>query len=62
MYARGNRDELAADLTLGLHLVLWWPCPACRLGVLAEPITRLLFQHGQFTGADTVRTSHMIAA
>jgi len=61
--ARGNRDELAADLTLGLRLVLWSAVPsAVGLVVLAEPITRLLFEHGQFTAADTVRTSHMIAA
>jgi putative peptidoglycan lipid II flippase len=61
--ARGNRDELAADLTLGLRLVLWSAVPsAVGLVVLAEPITRLLFEHGQFTATDTVRTSHMIAA
>src|SRR4029079_2217811 len=28
--ARGNRDELAADLTLGLRLVLWSAVPRAR--------------------------------
>jgi putative peptidoglycan lipid II flippase len=61
--ARGNRDELAADLTLGLRLVLWLAVPsAVGLMVLAEPITRLLFEHGQFTADDTLRAAHMIAA
>ena len=60
--SRGDRAALAADLTFGLRLTLWAAVPsAVGLVVLAQPITRLLFQHGQFTANDTLRTARMIA-
>jgi len=60
--ARGDRAQLADDLTLGLRLTLFTALPASLgLVLLAEPITRLLFEHGQFTSRDTLRTARMIA-
>ena len=60
--ARGDRTHLADDLTLGLRLVLFLAIPATAgLVLLAEPLTRLLFQRGEFTAADSARTSLMIA-
>ena len=60
--ARGDHRMLGADLTLGLRLVLFFGVPASLgLILLAEPLARLLFQRGEFTPADTVRTARMIA-
>ncbi|HID74366.1 MAG TPA: murein biosynthesis integral membrane protein MurJ, partial [Planctomycetaceae bacterium] len=59
--ARGDRTQLAADLTLGLRLVLFLALPAgVGLMVLARPLAELLFQRGQFTAEDAVRTGRMI--
>ncbi len=60
--ARGDRQQLGADMTLGLRLVLCLGVPAgAGLILLAEPIARLLFQHGQFQPDDTLRAARMIA-
>jgi len=60
--ARNDHQALAADLTLGLRLVLFLGLPASAgLWLLAEPLARLLFQHGQFTADDTLRASRVIA-
>lgn len=60
--ARGDREKLGADLTLGLHLVLFLSVPAgVGLIMLAEPLTRLLFERGRFTTDDTMRTAWTIA-
>ncbi len=60
--ARGDQRALADDLTLGLRLVLFLGVPAgVGLMMLAEPLSRLLFQHGQFTAADTARLSRVVA-
>ena len=61
--AHGRRGRLGADLTLGLRLVLCLSVPAgVGLIVLAHPMAKLLFQHGQFTPDDTARAARMIAA
>jgi putative peptidoglycan lipid II flippase len=61
--AHGRRGRLGADLSLGLRLVLCLSVPAgVGLAVLAQPMTRLLFQHGQVTAADAVLVARMIAA
>ena len=61
--ARGERERIGADLTLGLRLVGLLALPASvGLVLLAEPIARLLFEHGQFTSDDAQRTARMIAA
>ena len=60
--ARGEREKLGADLTLGLRLVALLAVPASvGLIVLAEPLARLLFERGQFSAADTARAARMIA-
>jgi putative peptidoglycan lipid II flippase len=59
--ARRDHPALSADLTLGLRLVLFLGLPASAgLMLLAEPLARLLFQHGQFTAEDTLRASRVI--
>jgi putative peptidoglycan lipid II flippase len=60
--ARGDRQKLGADMTLGLRLVLFLGVPAgVGLIMLARPLARLLFERGQFTSDDTARTARMIA-
>ncbi len=60
--ARKEHDKLGTDLTLGLRLVVCLGVPAgVGLIMLAAPLARLLFEHGQFTPDDTVRTARMIA-
>ncbi len=60
--ARGDRQKLGDDLTLGLRLVICLGVPAgVGLIMLAEPLARLLFERGQFTADDTARTARMIA-
>jgi putative peptidoglycan lipid II flippase len=61
--ARGDREAIGADLTLGLRLVAFTAVPA-GLGImlLAEPVTRVLFERGEFTADDAQRAARMIAA
>ena len=59
--ARGDRAKLGTDLTLGLRLVICLGVPAgVGLIMLAGPLTKLLFERGEFTSADTVRAARMI--
>lgn len=54
--ARGHAQSRALELALGLAL------PATLgLIVLAQPIVRLLFEHGAFTAADTIATAQALA-
>ena len=49
-------------MTVGLRLVFCLAVPAgVGLFLLAEPITRLLFQRGHFHPADTIRAARMVA-
>lgn len=60
--ARHDHRRVAADLTVGLRLVLLLGIPASAgLVLLAEPIARLLFQRGEFTADDAARAARMIA-
>lgn len=60
--ARGENARIGADLTLGLRLVWLLALPACAgLVLLSEPIAALLFERGEFTPQDTLRTARMIA-
>ena len=60
--ARGDHRSLGSDLTLGLRLVIFLGIPAgVGLMILAQPLSRLLFQHGRFTGEDTIRASRVVA-
>ncbi|MDH3719061.1 MAG: murein biosynthesis integral membrane protein MurJ [Planctomycetota bacterium] len=59
--ARGDRDKISADLSLGLRLVLFLAVPAAAgLVLLAFPLARLLFERGEFLPEDTLRTARMI--
>lgn len=59
---RGQWAELRTDLHHGLRLVIAIAVPASvGLVVLAEPIARGLFQHGEFTAIDAALTARMIA-
>jgi putative peptidoglycan lipid II flippase len=61
--ARGDFARVGSDLTLGLRLVLFGAVPAAAgLFLLAEPIAHLLFEHHNFTHADTLRAAAMISA
>jgi putative peptidoglycan lipid II flippase len=58
---RGDHRQMGADMTLGLRLVLCVSIPAgVGLMLLAEPITRLLLERGNFSPADTVRVAWLI--
>lgn len=60
--ARGQHELLADDLTLGLRLVLFLGVPASAgLVLLSHPLSRLLFEHGEFTAGDAARVARMIA-
>ncbi len=59
--ARGDLRKLGEDMTLGLRLVFCLSIPAgVGLMLLAEPITRLLLEHGNFQPEDTVRVAWLI--
>ena len=61
--ARGEFDRVRDDLSLGLRLVIVIGLPASAgLALVAEPLTRVLFQHGQFDAADTARTAAVLVA
>lgn len=61
--ARGELDKLRDDLGLGLRLVIAIGVPASAgLIVLALPVTRVLFEHGEFTLSDSLRTAALIRA
>lgn len=61
--ARGEFDRVRDDLSLGLRLVIVIGIPASAgLALIPEPLVRLLFQHGRFTAADTLRTASVLMA
>lgn len=61
--ARGEMRKLGEDLTLGLRLVAFLAIPASAgLAILSEPLARMLYQYGDFTSDDAVRTGHVIIA
>jgi putative peptidoglycan lipid II flippase len=52
------RSRFRATFASGLRLVLVLTLPAATgLLVLAHPLAALLFQHGEFTAADTIQTA-----
>lgn len=60
--AEGRLDLLARDYRHGLRLILLINLPAAAgLALLAEPITRVLFERGAFTGADTRAMTPVLA-
>ncbi|MEZ6049107.1 MAG: murein biosynthesis integral membrane protein MurJ [Planctomycetaceae bacterium] len=61
--ATGDNESLQRTLQLGLKQVIGIGFPASMgMIILAAPITRLLFEYGQFTSEDGVQTAYMIAA
>ncbi len=61
--ARGEFDRVRDDLSLGLRLVIAIGLPASAgLVLVAEPLTRLLYQHGDFTALDTARVAPILVA
>jgi putative peptidoglycan lipid II flippase len=61
--AQGAIERLRDDLTIGLRLVLTIGIPASAgLMLVAEPLTRLLLEHGEFTHDDSRRTAALIVA
>lgn len=60
--AEGRLDLLAKDYRHGMRLILLVNVPAAAgLMVLAAPITRVLFQRGAFTEADTAAMAPVLA-
>ena len=61
--ARGDKHLLGADLTLALRLA-WFTALPAGVGIMlvAQPLTRLLFERGEFTADDAARAARMIAA
>ncbi|MDQ3740108.1 MAG: polysaccharide biosynthesis C-terminal domain-containing protein, partial [Actinomycetota bacterium] len=59
--ARGDRDGLRALTAQGIRQIflLLIPAAACTL-VLAEPITRLIYEHGDFGPSDTDRVAEAL--
>jgi len=56
--AEKNHDEFRSTLDKGLEHLWFFNLPAAVfLGILAEPIVRLLFQHGAFDAAATDRAA-----
>ncbi len=61
--ARGEIDRVRDDLSLGLRLVIAIGLPASAgLVLVAEPLTRLLYQHGEFSALDTARVAPILVA
>jgi putative peptidoglycan lipid II flippase len=61
--ARGEFSRVRDDLSLGLRLVIAIGLPASAgLVLVAEPLTRLLYQHGDFTALDTARVAPILVA
>ncbi len=59
--ARGDADAYRRTLGDVLHMVLFLSLPAAvGLFVLAEPIVRLIYEHGRFTPHDTVETARAL--
>jgi len=60
--ARGARQELGADLSLALRLVLFLGLPASAgLVLMAQPLATLFFLHGDVTPEDATRVARVIA-
>ena len=60
--ARGDHRRLGRDMTFGLRLGLSLSIPAgVGLILMAYPVARLLFEHGNFLPNDTLRASRTIA-
>lgn len=60
--AERNFTAMADDYRKGLRLILIINIPAAAgLALLSEPIIRLIFEHGEFTAADTLAMAPLLA-
>jgi putative peptidoglycan lipid II flippase len=58
LVARGDLDGLRQQVAAGIRLILLLLVPAAAATlVLAEPITRLIYQRGEFDAASTTQTA-----
>jgi putative peptidoglycan lipid II flippase len=61
--ARGDMDGFARTFAAGARTIIFLLLPAAAISiVLAEPITRVLFQHSSFTGQDTQHVATTLVA
>ena len=59
--AAGDREALAATLRRGMQMVFFLTVPSTvGLAILAEPIIRLIFQHGRFGPHATIETARAL--
>lgn len=62
-HARGNAEEFSQTLDWALRLVLIVATPAAvALAVLAAPMIVTLFQYGEFSHLDVIKSSHSLMA
>ncbi len=63
LYHQENIQLLRHRTLYGLRLVMLLTVPVVILGILlAEPVTRLVYEHGRFQAADTLRTVQALRA
>ncbi len=61
--SRTDWTRFRSTVSTGLRLIAFLLLPAsAAAAVLAEPIVRLLYQHGRFTAAQTPVVAHALAA
>jgi putative peptidoglycan lipid II flippase len=61
--ARGDMDGFATTFAAGTRTILFLLLPAAAISIaLAEPITRVLFQHQSFTATDTMHVATTLVA
>jgi putative peptidoglycan lipid II flippase len=59
--ARGDKDGMRALTATGMRQIFLLLIPAAvAIGVLAEPITRLIYEHGEFGPRDTDRVAEAL--
>jgi putative peptidoglycan lipid II flippase len=61
--ARGDMDGFATTFAAGTRTILFLLLPAAAISIaLAEPITRVLFEHRSFTATDTMHVATTLVA
>ncbi len=61
--ARGDAEGFATTFAAGTRTILFLLLPAAAISIaLAEPITRVLFQHASFTATDTTHVAATLVA
>jgi putative peptidoglycan lipid II flippase len=61
--ARGDMDGFARTFAAGTRTIVFLLLPAAAISIaLAEPVTRVLFQHSRFTASDTSHVAGVLVA